>query len=75
MLPDPAAAENVLKQSGRGIFLIRAFMDESIFRTVSPGIEITMTKSVRGPDRDRKQRRFTSDNESQLAPGRRRNHC
>ena len=27
-LPDPLAAENFLKSSGRGIFLIRAFMDE-----------------------------------------------
>ena len=51
-LPDPLAPENLLKQSGRGIFLIRAFMDEIHFRTLSPGTEITMIKYVRGPGRD-----------------------
>ena len=43
-LPDPLAAENFLKSSGRGIFLIRAFMDEVGFPEVSTGTEITMTK-------------------------------
>ncbi len=51
-LPDPLAPENLLKQSGRGIFLIRAFMDEIRFRAMSPGTEITMIKFVRGADRD-----------------------
>jgi serine/threonine-protein kinase RsbW len=51
-LPDPLAPENLLKQSGRGIFLIRAFMDEVHFRPMSPGTEITMIKNVRGPVRD-----------------------
>jgi serine/threonine-protein kinase RsbW len=51
-LPDPLAPENLLKQSGRGIFLIRAFMDEVRFRSLSPGTEITMTKFVRGPGRE-----------------------
>ncbi len=50
-LPDPLAPENLLKESGRGIFLIRAFMDEIHFRTMSPGTEIIMIKSVRGPGR------------------------
>ncbi len=27
-IPDPLAAENLLKQSGRGLLLMRAFMDE-----------------------------------------------
>ena len=27
-IPDPLAPENLLKTSGRGIFLIRSFMDE-----------------------------------------------
>jgi len=52
LIPDPLAPENLLKQSGRGIFLIRAFMDEVRFRTMSPGTEITMIKFVRGADRD-----------------------
>jgi len=48
-VPDPLAPENLLKQSGRGIFLIRAFMDEVRFRTMDPGTELTMIKFVRGP--------------------------
>jgi serine/threonine-protein kinase RsbW len=51
-LPNPLAPENLLRQSGRGIFLIRAFMDEICFRDMSPGTEITMIKFVRGPVRD-----------------------
>jgi serine/threonine-protein kinase RsbW len=51
VLPDPLAPENLLKQSGRGIFLIRAFMDEVHFRAISPGTEITMIKFVRGANR------------------------
>jgi serine/threonine-protein kinase RsbW len=47
-LPDPLSPENLLKQSGRGIFLIRSFMDEVHFRTLQPGTEITLVKNVRG---------------------------
>jgi len=47
-VPDPLAPENLLKQSGRGIFLIRAFMDEVRIRTLQPGTEITMIKHVHG---------------------------
>ena len=43
-IPDPLAAENLLRSSGRGIFLMRAFMDEVHFRQLSPGTEITLTK-------------------------------
>jgi serine/threonine-protein kinase RsbW len=46
-LPDPLAPENLLKQSGRGIFLIRAFMDEVRFRKLAPGTEITLVKCAR----------------------------
>ena len=48
-IPDPLAPENLLKQSGRGIFLIRAFMDEVRIRSLEPGTEITMIKHVHGP--------------------------
>jgi len=51
-LPDPLAPENLLKDSGRGIFLIRAFMDEVSFASGSSGSEICMTKFVRGPGRN-----------------------
>jgi serine/threonine-protein kinase RsbW len=46
-LPDPLESENLLRLSGRGIFLIRAFMDE--FRVVKlPGIgtEVILIKRI-----------------------------
>ena len=44
-VPDPVAEENLLKASGRGIFLIRAFMDEVHVRRRSPtGSEVQMVK-------------------------------
>lgn len=45
-VPDPLAPENLLKESGRGIFLMRAFMDEVRFRKLEPGTEITMIKRL-----------------------------
>jgi serine/threonine-protein kinase RsbW len=45
-IPDPLAPENLMKGSGRGIFLIRAFMDEVKFRNTDPGTEITLIKHV-----------------------------
>jgi serine/threonine-protein kinase RsbW len=47
-IPDPLEPENLLKTSGRGIFLIRAFMDEVRFATLNPGTEITLIKHVHG---------------------------
>jgi len=44
-LRDPLAEENLLRNSGRGIFLIRAFMDEVDVRRISPhGTEVTLIK-------------------------------
>ena len=43
-LPDPLAPENLLRASGRGIFLIRSFMDEVHFKPLSPGTELTLIK-------------------------------
>lgn len=43
-IPDPLAPENILRGSGRGIFLIRAFMDEVHFRQLHPGAELTLIK-------------------------------
>src|ERR1039457_5734509 len=40
-VPDPLAPENLMKQSGRGIFLMRAFMDELRYRKLDSGTEIT----------------------------------
>ena len=42
---DPLAPENLLKSSGRGIFLIRSFMDNvRLQRAPEGGMEIRMTK-------------------------------
>jgi serine/threonine-protein kinase RsbW len=43
-IPDPLAPENILRGSGRGIFLIKAFMDEVNFRQLHPGTELTLIK-------------------------------
>lgn len=43
-IPDPLAPENILRGSGRGIFLIKAFMDEVHFRQLHPGTELTLIK-------------------------------
>lgn len=44
-LPDPLAPENLLKASGRGIFLIRSFMDEMVLqRAPEGGMEVVMVK-------------------------------
>jgi serine/threonine-protein kinase RsbW len=44
---DPLAPENLLKSSGRGIFLIRSFMDDvRLQRAPEGGMEIRMTKRV-----------------------------
>ena len=44
-LPDCRAPENLLKGSGRGIFLIRSFMDElELHRAPEGGMEVVMVK-------------------------------
>ena len=46
-LPDPLAPENLMRTSGRGIFLIRSFMDEFEMRHRDPqGTEVTLVKYV-----------------------------
>ncbi len=47
-VPDPLAPENILKSSGRGIFLIRSFMDEMVLqRAPQGGMEVVMVKRAR----------------------------
>lgn len=48
-IPDPLAPENLLKTSGRGIFLIRSFMDEVEINPSAAGTEIKLIKHVHGP--------------------------
>src|SRR5678809_485228 len=47
MVADPLASENLLKANGRGIFLMRCFMDEMTFRYAAEGgMEVRMVKRV-----------------------------
>jgi serine/threonine-protein kinase RsbW len=47
MLPDPTAQENLLRQSGRGILLIRAFMDEfDLHQRTGGGTEVRLVKHL-----------------------------
>jgi len=44
-VPDPLAPENLMRTSGRGIFLIRSFMDEFEMRHLDlGGTEVTLVK-------------------------------
>ncbi|MGA9062363.1 MAG: ATP-binding protein [Terracidiphilus sp.] len=45
-LPDPLAPENILRGTGRGIFLIRSLMDEVHFRQLHPGTELKLIKHL-----------------------------
>ena len=46
-IADPLAPENILKSSGRGIFLIRSFMDDvQLQRGKTRGMEVRMVKKV-----------------------------
>jgi serine/threonine-protein kinase RsbW len=48
-IPDPLSSENLLKVSGRGIFLIRSFMDEmNVVSKKGEGTLVTMVKKL-GP--------------------------
>jgi serine/threonine-protein kinase RsbW len=45
--PDPTAEENLLRTSGRGLLMIRSYVDEVSFRFIDgEGMEITLTKSI-----------------------------
>ena len=49
-IPDPLAEENLLSTSGRGIFLMRAFMDEfDVVPGKNGGAEIVMSKKLPAP--------------------------
>ena len=46
-VPDPCSTENLLKLSGRGIFLIRTFMDEfRVKHLPGSGTEVTLVKRI-----------------------------
>ncbi len=46
-LPDPTSPENLLRQSGRGLLLVRAFMDEfDMHPRAGGGTEVRLVKKV-----------------------------
>ncbi len=46
-IPDPLASENLLNVSGRGIFLIRTFMDDFRVQNIAgSGTEVTLVKRL-----------------------------
>ncbi len=47
-IPDPLAPENLLKQSGRGIFLMRSLMDEVRISPSETGTEVKLIKHFHG---------------------------
>lgn len=50
-VPDPLASENLMKQSGRGILLIRAFVDLFDVRKLEPnGTEVRLVKYLPSAD-------------------------
>jgi serine/threonine-protein kinase RsbW len=49
-VPDPLHDNNLLRHSGRGLFLMGAFMDEVRVRRVEPsGAEVTLVKNIEPP--------------------------
>ncbi len=49
-IPDPLAEDNLLRTSGRGLFLIRAFMDDfAVQRRPGGGAELVMSKKLPHP--------------------------
>jgi len=47
-IPNPLEPDNLLKTSGRGIFIIRSFMDEVEIHPSHTGTEIKLIKHVHG---------------------------
>ncbi len=45
-LPDPLDPANLLRSSGRGVFLMRALVDEVHFRQLQPGTQVTLIKHM-----------------------------
>jgi len=60
-VPDPLAEENILSTSGRGIFLMRAFMDEfDVVPGTTGGAEIVMSKRLPSADNGHSNRQSSS---------------
>ena len=46
VLPDPLAIENLLREHGRGVFLIRSMMDSVTFEKTEHGSDVIMTMKL-----------------------------
>ena len=44
---NPLEPENLLKESGRGIFILRSIMDNVEFRVTGSGTEVKITKTIK----------------------------
>jgi serine/threonine-protein kinase RsbW len=50
-VPDPLHDTNILRHSGRGLYLMRAFMDDVMVQKASPsGTEVTLSKKLTPPE-------------------------
>jgi serine/threonine-protein kinase RsbW len=47
LVANPLAPENLFKESGRGIFIVKTLMDEVKFKFLKKGTEIILTKIVK----------------------------
>jgi serine/threonine-protein kinase RsbW len=47
VLPDPLAPENLLRDGGRGVFLMRSLMDSAEFTTIEGGTRVTLITRLR----------------------------
>ncbi len=45
-IPDPTEPENLLKDSGRGIYLMRVYMDDMKYIRTSSGMELVLTVNL-----------------------------
>lgn len=46
MIPDPTSPENLLKDSGRGVYLMRVYMDELKYNVTDSGTETVLTLNL-----------------------------
>ena len=45
-LPDPLSQENILRENGRGVFLMRSLMDEVTFKVKARSASVTMKMKI-----------------------------
>jgi len=45
-IPDPTEPENLLKDSGRGVYLLRCYMDDLEYKKTPTGMELILTVKI-----------------------------